>query len=404
MTFPAHKTSLPPMRIHLPSGSGGEAPQAQEAREVRMHMPADVADAMRRPWEEPDTEVCAGLPTSLSGHGMAFAGVALRVLVGFGLLMGMTDAKDHHRVQKVVKAFVEHGGKMLMAGELHYQPENLDLVTRMAQGALEANAGRVEIWLEEPYPPGDAQNEKNLLKALAQRKYRDDVIKFCFQQYPTNSSFVQTTFPTVARHQDLEFDNMNWFGTNRKDASRALNNKAITILKIGSAHVWDESVGVGHTHARTPWLNNLPTLIAQGDPRFAALSVAERKDLWNLLERSVNVNLVKTMALFSDRHFSQFGAVAAPAKVRDAFIEYYNRKGYAVLQIPFAKGMNAMAVVQPEFLAHMQALGAQDPAIQIFCDGVPGCEPAKAPGIAQSQVTGDVKVPRDGKLPLIRDL
>jgi hypothetical protein len=271
----------------------------------------------------------------------------------------------------------------------------------MLEGAVAANMGKVRLYKELNFPVGYL-HEKEFDQRGENPKTKNQVGKYILDNHtlpgtPVEQRDVQR-FVDAARGPEVSFRIMNWLNPDRRDMTRFVQDREFAIAWTGAAHAlrklypdpnerdlvtepWLGEFGVDTVTKTIRNVAMLPPALHES----AVMTRAAQEDMCDGAARSQEAGptaLVLSSSIWSSREIGEGaaepeGRVLGPLEKRARFIRHYNSKGFAVMEVPFAEGLNATMVVPGQYLPQLRQFVADHPDhIRLFCHGLPGGAPA----------------------------
>jgi hypothetical protein len=375
-----------------------------------MHMPVHEEAPLHAP-SPSETPVACGLSFS---PGTSFTGM-LKATIAFGSLVASSSAArpDLGLVQQAVKMLGQADPPVtkLMFGEEHGAHGNYNLLGRLLEGFADAAPGEdLHFYKEWNYAPGDPMAkdvEWRMGNATSHRADREAVVNFMNNHLYKASDPIEEArrFSLAALRPAVAFKLMNWADPSRADMSAFIADLERAFAMAGGAHFLSKLLeATGDPNLATePWLGKhrldksrnvvrnihvLPGMLQQ--PR---LTVEAQREMLNGFARANDVAPTVFVMSSSGWACDEWGAGVAepegrplaPNEKRDRFIKYYNGKGFAVMEVPFAKGLNATMVVPAQYLPQLKAFAAEHTGhVRIHAEGLQ--RPKPAPGEAREDL------------------
>ena len=245
--------------------------------------------------------------------------------------------------------------------EAHGQSGNAPMVAQTLLGALKD--GRVTLY-RETNPTVDPELLEHVLATPATRSYAEKHMLGCVVANPElEDTAAAQLLKRVLAHEGVQFKPLRFYrGAEHNDLKRFADDPEFAVASLGISHALCRHLD--DLKLKVPWLG----IIENPVDDFKALSPSAKKATFGGFDRARR----KANTIFVLQ--SQLWLTESP-NTRENLTAHYNGQGYAVMEIPLDKGINATIFAPASALPVLNRFARQhNGKVSLHCTGIPGCE------------------------------
>jgi hypothetical protein len=344
---------------------------------------------------EPEARIFTG-PSFSFGPSVIGLMKAIFVLGSSLTPAGAAQQQDMRLVQTLVRTLCEAEPPVTNweMGESHLAPGNFNLIGRILEGAADAAdaaSSELHFYREFAVPVGRPDGVE-LERQMNKKSPKIPTMVADQLMVPLDKADDKTRFIHAALRPSVSLKLINYLDPNRRDMTRFFLDSALSFASVGLTHTLEKTLDSQHQVTTYVFLGNY-TYDYKNNIYRNVYSIAEpykgpgftpeaRQDMTDgfsrASEKALTVHIMSSSSWKDafDGVVEPEGRALSPVERRERFIHHYNKEGFAVIEVPFAKGLNATMVVPAQFLTQLKSFQAERPDhVKLYCDGLPKCAP-----------------------------
>ena len=294
---------------------------------------------------------------------------------------GAAQQQDLRLVQTLVRTLCEAEPPVTKweMGEHHLAPGNFNLIGRILEGAADvadAASSELHFYREFVFPVGHPEGVK--VERLMNKKSPQITTMVADQlMVPSDKADDKTRFIHAALRPSVSLKLINYLDPNRRDMTRFFLDSALSFASVGLTHTLEKTLDSQHQVTTYVFLGNY-TYDYKNNIYRNVYSIAEaykgpgftpeaRQDMTDgfsrASEKALTVHISPVVA-GKMTHSMELWSRKAGRSRRSSGVSVSStttteEEGFAIIEVPFAKGLNATMVVPAQFLPQLKSFQAE---------------------------------------------